>query len=418
MLSHQRHSAVVLLFKGGDRAMPGNYRPIALLPVEVKVLAKALACRLAAVLAAIIHPMQAGFVRGRRLHDHVVLLQNLAQHCTDVGDEGYATFLDMYKAYDMVNWDWMYKVLDAVNIGPGFISWVQLLYRDPSIQLLINGTLAPSLSPTRGVKQGCPLSSLLFVLSIEPLGQFLRHPTHVGSGIMLPDGRFVSTLFFADDTTLISNSRASALHQLTLVDTYCQASGAKLNVAKCKTLVLNSRQGETAHPGLNVVPIGQPVKYLGVYFGHNLDPAYSVRQLNDRFYDAFRQWGSRARTLRGRVLLVNAVVLSMLWHTTAVTAIPADQVAKWQSMVTKYVLGRKTAPTESMVVLVNATFQFDKSTGLRVPHIASTLRKQRLVRLRNMLAEADSSLWASLSLAQFARCSPLLGRPHDFLHYF
>ena len=140
--------------------------PIALLPVEVKVLAKALAFRLATALASVVHPMQAGFVRGRSLHDHVVLVQNLVQHCTDAYEEGYATFLGMYKVYDMVNWDWMYKVLGAVNIGPRFIAWVRLLYRSPSVQLLINGTLAPSLSPTREIKQGCPLSSLLFVLSV------------------------------------------------------------------------------------------------------------------------------------------------------------------------------------------------------------------------------------------------------------
>jgi hypothetical protein len=224
LMKHQRHSSVVLLFRGGDRNRPGNYRPIALLPVEVKVLAK--------VLAKLIHPLQAGFFCGRRLHEHTVLVQNLVKHCTAANEEGYATFLDMYKACDMVQWDWIYRVVSAVNIGDKFIQWVRLLYCAPSIQLLINGALAPTTRPTRDVKQGCPLFALLFVLCIEPVGQLLRHDDNVRHGITLPDGRCISAMFFADDTTLISTTRSCAAHQLALVDVYCQASGAKLNPLK------------------------------------------------------------------------------------------------------------------------------------------------------------------------------------------
>ncbi|KAH9071298.1 hypothetical protein Ae201684P_015605 [Aphanomyces euteiches] len=82
LLGIQRRSAVSLLFKGGDRSNPGNYRPIALIPVEVKILTRALAYRLRDLLPALIHPIQTGFVAGRRIHDHIIFLKDLQHKCT------------------------------------------------------------------------------------------------------------------------------------------------------------------------------------------------------------------------------------------------------------------------------------------------------------------------------------------------
>ncbi|KAH9148160.1 hypothetical protein AeRB84_008391, partial [Aphanomyces euteiches] len=92
LLDFQRWSAISLLFKGGDRRNPANYRPIALIPVEVKALSRALAYRLSHVLPSIVQPEQNGFVKGRRIHDHVVFLQDLQHYCTTFSEEAYAMF--------------------------------------------------------------------------------------------------------------------------------------------------------------------------------------------------------------------------------------------------------------------------------------------------------------------------------------
>ncbi|KAF0755228.1 hypothetical protein AaE_005045, partial [Aphanomyces astaci] len=177
LLPHQRRSAITLLHKCGDRGMPGNYRPISLMPVEVKVLSRALAYRLARHAPQLIHPTQAGFVPGRRLHDHVTMVQALQHYCTMEDQDSYATFLDFSKAYDMVDQTFLFDVLEEMNLGANFISWVRMLYNSPVAHLLFNGTLGPAIRPTRGVKQGCPLSCLLFVFYLEPLGDMLRDGT-------------------------------------------------------------------------------------------------------------------------------------------------------------------------------------------------------------------------------------------------
>ncbi|RHY04729.1 hypothetical protein DYB25_008718, partial [Aphanomyces astaci] len=126
LLPHQRRSAITLLYKSGDRGLPGNYRPISLMPVEVKVLSRALAFRLARHAPQLIHPTQAGFVPGRRLHDHVTMVQALQHYCTMEDQDSYATFLDFSKAYDMVDQSFLFEVLAEMNLGANFISWVRM----------------------------------------------------------------------------------------------------------------------------------------------------------------------------------------------------------------------------------------------------------------------------------------------------
>ena len=363
----------------------------------------------------LLHPTQAGFVPGRRLHDHVHTVQAMQQYCTMEDHDHYATFLDFSKAYDMVDRDFRFDVLGEMNIGSTFISWV---YRSSMVQIIFNGALGPNIRPTRDVKQGCPLSCLLFVLYLEPLGDMLWDQP----GVTLPHGDTLTSIFFADDSTLLSQSLEAAVEQMAIVQEFCDVSGAKLNQSKCMTLVLNGHldPGDIDNGGLlNVLATGQPVKYLGVLFGHALPLHHQVTHLNDKFLACFQQWGCRARTLQGRKLLVNTVMLSLLWHVTTVLPVPEPMVQGWQSMLNKYVLGRKTDPTARYRPLLQRTWQYDPILGLGLPHVASKLRGQRLQHLMAG-SSATSPPWQPLVLSQFSRTMGKLYRathPFDFLLY-
>nr|CCA19828.1 reverse transcriptase putative [Albugo laibachii Nc14] len=119
-------------------------------------------------------------------------LQDLVTHR---GEEAYATFLDFEKAYDRVDWSYMFAVLSKMNCGNSFIQWTQLLYNNTNVSLLLNGTLSPKITPSRGVKQGDPLSALLLLMTIEPLRILMRRnegpgiyitPTNTATSFFLP----------------------------------------------------------------------------------------------------------------------------------------------------------------------------------------------------------------------------------------
>jgi hypothetical protein len=430
MLAHQRRSSVTLLYKKGDRTDPGNYRPIALMAVEVKILSRAMTYRLAAVAPKIIHESQAGFVKGRSITDLVLLVKALQLKATRESKEWYATFLDYAKAYDMVQWSFMYDVLAKMNVGPSFIRWVKLLYRKPNVHLLLNGALGPAIRPTRGVKQGCPLSCLLFDIYLEPLGAMLR--ACPGAGITLDNGDVLTGGFFADDSTVFSGSLESAEYQTTeIVGTFCAASGAVLNKAKCVTLALNAHdtpetralEGRRGYPSLTIAAPGTPVRYLGVYIGQGLAPEYQAQLLNDKILAAFAHWGVRGRTVAGRVVLATSVILSTVWYVTAVTPVSDTYLKVWQRMVNNFVTGAKTEVTDKYQPPIHKMWMYDKQLGLGVPHVASCIRGQRLRLLQKYMVAIQlpsPPAWSVLVHEQFSHCMGTLSRrshPFDFMSY-
>ena len=403
MLGRHRKAAVVLLYKNGDRNDPSNYRPIALMSVELKILARVLAYRMSTLLGDIIHHLQKAFVKERRIHDHIHLLKSIQTHLTHQNEEGFSTFLDFTKAYDRVDWNYMFEALETANFGPIFLSWIKLLYRDPMVIILFNGMLSRPVYPSRGVKQGCPLSALLFVITIEPLSGLLRSRPELGISIDSV-GTYPGALF-ADDVLLLSHSHQALTSQLDLVQIYCEGSGACLNRSKSKIVYLNNTSDIPALPpqDLILLPSGASQKYLGILFGHRLEDSHQLDILDARINKAILQWGFRGRTLMGRVLLVKSVILSILWHFTAVIAVPQKMIRHWQAMVRKYILCRRTKPEDPEYTLLSAAYQYDPLLGLSIPHISSSIRYQRLRHLQVLFHshKDPTQPWAALVWWQF-----------------
>jgi hypothetical protein len=137
LLPSQRTPAVILLHKKGDRGLPGNYRPISLMPVEVKILSKILTARVLKSIGSLIHSDQKGFVPGRSIHHQIRLVHDLQELTTRDDSERLAAFLDFEKAYDRVDHGYLHDILRAFNFGPAFRQWVDLLYRDTSARLCL-----------------------------------------------------------------------------------------------------------------------------------------------------------------------------------------------------------------------------------------------------------------------------------------
>ncbi|CEG46404.1 FOG: Reverse transcriptase [Plasmopara halstedii] len=136
LLVSQHKSAVVLIHKKGLRTEPGNYRPIALVAVDFKMLSKALTYRLQNVIVNLIHPDPKGFVNGRSIHHHVRFLADLQDLVTNQDKEAYAMFLAFQKSFDRVNWAYIFRLLVRMGFGKKFVTYIQLLYTKPKATYL------------------------------------------------------------------------------------------------------------------------------------------------------------------------------------------------------------------------------------------------------------------------------------------
>ena len=149
--------------------------------------------------------------------------------------------LDQERAFDRVDWAFLFRVLGHLGFGPSFISWVRLLYSNIRSAILIDGYTSDCFFPSRGVRQGCPLSPLLYVISIEVLAANLRaHPSIVG--LRLPGvSQLLPTLsLYADDTSVISISDAATLAVFDTFATFERGTGSKLSLDKCEGLWLGA----------------------------------------------------------------------------------------------------------------------------------------------------------------------------------
>ena len=236
----QRRGIITLSFKKGDRLDPRNWRSITLLNVDYKIASRVIADRLLKVIHLVVSSDQTCGVPGRFIGENVAFLRDAVHYASSSGAPVAILSLDQEKAFDQVDWGFMRSTLAAMGFGPSFISWVNLFYFHVQSSVNVNGYLSPFFTLSRGVRQGCPLSPLLYVLVVN-----IRRNPRV-SGLSLPGFPPLSPISqYADDTSLVLTSDE---YIRACFETFAQfeaASGAKLNRSKSKGLWLGAWSGRS-----------------------------------------------------------------------------------------------------------------------------------------------------------------------------
>lgn len=187
--------------KDRDPLQPSNYRPISLLNVDCKILTRILATRLERVLPGIIHPDQVGFMKNRSSTDNMRRLLHLISLNREKADTIVALSLDAEKAFDCVQWEFLFSALSNFGFKTSFITWVKMLYNSPKASVMTNGLMSPFFSLNRGTRQGCPLSPLLFNISLVPLAVLIRGNADIWG--VEGGGKQHELLLYADDILVL-----------------------------------------------------------------------------------------------------------------------------------------------------------------------------------------------------------------------
>ena len=131
------------------------------------------------------------------------------------------------------------QALEKMNFSASFRRWVHLFYCNISSCVLVNGTQSVFFPVTRGVRQGCPLSPLLYVVIAETLACAIRANSRI-DGFLLPGSRRVKICQYADDTSIVVTSDRALREVFAIFDHYEVATGAKLNVSKSHGLLVGT----------------------------------------------------------------------------------------------------------------------------------------------------------------------------------
>lgn len=135
----------VISKKDKDPELPSSYKPTSLLGVEMKILSKVLTNRLERVVSDIVSTDQTGFIKGRLSSNNTRRLINIINHINHHKIHGAIVSMDAKKAFDRVEWGYMFEVLRTFGFKSTFIDWVKILYKMPAASVLTNGLLSESI---------------------------------------------------------------------------------------------------------------------------------------------------------------------------------------------------------------------------------------------------------------------------------
>ena len=180
-LSTTQKEGVIICIPKGDKSkdLIKNWRPISLLNVVYKIGSACIAKRLKSVLPSLIKEDQTGFMANRYIGGNIRLIYDLISYLYRENKPGLLLCLDFEKAFDSVDWKFMFKVLRAFGFGPDICQWIFTFYKDIKSSVTVNGQLSQWFAIQRGCRQGDPISPYLFILCVEILVIMIRQNKHI-----------------------------------------------------------------------------------------------------------------------------------------------------------------------------------------------------------------------------------------------
>ena len=238
---------------------------------------------------------------------------------------GLLVLIDFKKAFDTIEWDFLFESLKAYNFGQTFRAWIKLLYNNISSCTINNGHFSRNFKLGRGIRQGCPLSALLFILIAEILSIKLR-ANKDAKGITIDNWEY-KIFQLADDTTILTQNLNSL--KLTIAEflKFKKISGLKLNLEKCEIVQPGPtvlKRSDLPSKLSNLKINEGPFKTLGIWFSSDLNESTNLNY-NDRLkkiYNILQIWRQRSLSWKGCIMIIKTLILSQVVHLFSTTFTP------------------------------------------------------------------------------------------------
>jgi hypothetical protein len=325
---------ITLIPKKHDAEEVGDYRPISLVHSFAKLFSKLIANHLRPKMETLVSKNQSAFIKGRNLHDNFLLVRQLARKINTRKEPGVLIKLDLARAFDSLSWAFLFEVLQQLGFPTRVLRWIAIALCTATTRVTVNGVPGQRIRHARGLRQGDPLSPLLFVIAMEVTTLLLCKPSDLG--MLSPIGNCSAAQrvsIYADDVVIFVKPTVQDIVTVReLLQLLGEASGLKVNYRKTSaTLIRAGEVEEELVKQLLQCEIKQfPIKYLGLPLA--LRPLTKVQwqPLLDATLHIVPAWQRGLMTRPGRLVLVKVVMSARPIHQLLISKLPAGCLMRWR----------------------------------------------------------------------------------------
>uniref|UniRef100_A0A8C5MVH8 Reverse transcriptase domain-containing protein n=1 Tax=Leptobrachium leishanense TaxID=445787 RepID=A0A8C5MVH8_9ANUR len=390
--------------KEGNRPHPHSLMAtISLLNSDMKLMARVLANRLKRFMPQLINPDQVGFILGREAKDATTRVINAIAHAHRTASSLLLLSTDAEKAFDRVLWPFLFRTLTHYGVGESFLSWVGALYSTPKARVRVNGALTAPFSIRNGTRQGCPLSPLLFALSLEPLLSSIRQNVNI-KGIQGTHTVHKVSAYADDLLFLLPDPEGSIPVLLQELHEYGAISGFKINETKSEIMaVLPHRRwrGELS-TRYAFRWCTTALTYLGIRLTPDIAKLFELNftPLLNTFKSDVTRWSPKYLSWLGRIGVIKMNLLPRLlylFHTIPIN-IPTSFHKDIRSLISTFIW-----PTSRPRLKYDILCKSKRNGGLALLDTRLYYYATHLTRVVDWMAASPEQRWLDLEELQAGR---------------
>ena len=333
LLKEINHTAIALIPKVSSPSSVSDFRPISLCNILFKCISKIIANRIKDSLSDIISINQSAFIPGRSILDNILLTQDIMHNYhVNRGPPRCALKVDIQKAYDTVDWDFLNTILLEFGFPLQMVHWIMTCVSSVTYSLSINGQLHGFFKGKRGLRQGDPLSPYLFTLVMEILTLVLQRKVRQSDNFSFHhhcQELQVINLCFADDLFIFLRANVeSASLIMESIEEFKGVSGLAPSLPKSLAYFCNVRNSVKLDI-LNILPFKEgtlPVKYLGVPLVSSRLAIRDCKPLIEQVQKRIHDWRNKFLSFAGRLQLINSVLSAIHVYWSSVFILPISVV--------------------------------------------------------------------------------------------
>jgi Reverse transcriptase (RNA-dependent DNA polymerase)/zinc-binding in reverse transcriptase len=341
---------LVLIPKVDHPTKPSHFRTLSVCSVYYRLLSKLIANRIKLVLSSLISDTQATFLKGRSIQDSVLLMKEVLHSFQTEGytEKAFAIKADLYKAFDTLNWSYLLTVLQSFNFPQVLIKLIISCVMGSKFSIKLNGAVSYGFfTPARGLRQGCPLSPYLFILSMEILSKMLEQAQVGGrlKGLTLAQqAPQLTHSLYADDLVLFGLAENQEVQEITkIMQKFGSMSGLFVNNEKSVVWFSKRVTAQLKGMVLRVIPAKEAndsTTYLGYPFPKGRVLCRHYNGLLGKYEKKFFGWKLHKLSHAGRMVLTKTVLEMLPIYSMGAQMLPKTVLKKMESLMKRFFWGK------------------------------------------------------------------------------